>query len=541
MSAAEAIRTLPLGSRTGTGTGSREILKEHTANELVFAVVGHAGSGTTFIASTLARLLASPQGGSYEVELLKGREVIVDWALERGRLAEPPRRGDLTHTIELQNLGDELRSTDATAVARRMAVLIRKTRAKMQGKKPSPEPVLPDGKPRAYIIDALRHPAEAYLLRSLYRNAFSLVGVVCQEEIRRKRLQQKYPDAGANSIAKFMERDAKDSEKKHGQRVVDTFHLADFFLDNSEDRQVEDGGQKKENPHWKVDEHLLRLVRIVKPKQDTIERPTASETAMHVAYGAQMRSACLSRQVGAALVDPSGNVAATGTNEVPKAGGGVYGQGADSIASPTEHRCAFRPDKYCSNNLEQDEIAEEVLNTVHDIKPLSSEERKQLKSMLRKNSRIGGLLEFSRAVHAEMDALLGAARMGVSPKGCRLFVTTFPCHYCARHLVEAGVDEVQYIEPYPKSRALKLHGDSITEQARDWRPPSQGGTKVLFRPFTGVAPRLYWRAFLKDRELKSSDGRMQIGEPEWGTAWDISKLSYADLETKLMETESSYG
>ena len=122
-----------------------------------------------------------------------------------------------------------------------------------------------------------------------------------------------------------------------------------------------------------------------------------------------------------------------------------------------------------------------------------------------------------------------------------MFVTTFPCHYCARHIVTAGLDEVQYIEPYPKSRALSLHKDSIIARLAEWRPPSsgeKGATKVLFRPFTGVAPRLYARAFLKDRELKDKNtGQYEVGEPEWGGPWDVGKLSYIQLEEALVGKE----
>ncbi|MBM7117817.1 anti-phage dCTP deaminase [Archangium primigenium] len=529
MSAAETV--VSLQSRRRPGTGAQELFKEHASNELVFAVVGHVGSGTSFIAEALQNLLSSRKG--YEVEMLKAREVIVDWARRSGKLTEEPKKTDLKHAINLQDWGDEMRSSDATAVARSMVERIRLARARMQRiENPGVGAVLPDGKPRAYIIDAIRHPAEAHLLRSLYRNAFALVGVVCQEDIRLERLQKtKFTDAGQVHIKKFMERDAKEKDpkkKKHGQRVSDAFHLADFFVDNSEERQLEDGGQLKDNPNWRVDEHLVRLVRII--TQSSIERPTSSETAMHAAYGAQMRSACLSRQVGAALIDATGNIVSTGANEVPRAGGGVYAQDSDEIAPSNDNRCAFRPEKYCSNTREQADIIEKVLEVIHEEKPLSAAERDALKAKLRDNSPVGELIEFSRAVHAEMDALLSAARQGASPQGCRLFVTTYPCHYCARHIVSAGVDEVQYIEPYPKSRALKLHGDSISHRAHE------KGKKIPFLPFTGVAPRLYWRAFLKDREFKSKDdGAMSIGEPDWGSAWDISKLSHAEMEAKLLE------
>ena len=108
---------------------------------------------------------------------------------------------------------------------------------------------------------------------------------------------------------------------------------------------------------------------------------------------------------------------------------------------------------------------------------------------------------------------------------------------------------MQFIEPYPKSQALNLHKDSIQFEkgSKPWLRPSdkilrnerkQSNDKteprVLFRPFTGVAPRMYGRAFLKDRELKNkTTGILQVQEPEWGTPYDLSRKSYAELEAAL--------
>lgn len=122
-----------------------------------------------------------------------------------------------------------------------------------------------------------------------------------------------------------------------------------------------------------------------------------------------------------------------------------------------------------------------------------------------------------------------------------MFVTTFPCHYCARHIVAAGIDEVQFIEPYLKSKAFDLHGDAIVSKAAGWSPPSQTGKQgrapayVLFRPFTGVAPRLYRRAFLKDRELKDHAGKMLFGEPDASIRPELLKVSYIDVESHLIK------
>jgi deoxycytidylate deaminase len=75
---------------------------------------------------------------------------------------------------------------------------------------------------------------------------------------------------------------------------------------------------------------------------------------------------------------------------------------------------------------------------------------------------IKDLTEFGRSVHAEMSAVLDAARRGVPIGGCTLYTTTFPCHNCARHLIGAGIRRVVFIEPYEKSRAEDLHEESVT-------------------------------------------------------------------------------
>jgi dephospho-CoA kinase len=107
------------------------------------------------------------------------------------------------------------------------------------------DPVLPDGVHRAYILDSLRHPAEVHLLRHVYQDAFVLIGVACEENKRMSRLLDKYPDAGKTRITEFMKRDA-DAQEKHGQKVADTFHLSDFFVDNTIDRVL--GGGAGQSP-----------------------------------------------------------------------------------------------------------------------------------------------------------------------------------------------------------------------------------------------------------------------------------------------------
>ena len=48
--------------------------------------------------------------------------------------------------------------------------------------------------------------------------------------------------------------------------------------------------------------------------------------------------------------------------------------------------------------------------------------------------------------HAEENAIMHAARIGVSLKDCTAYVTWPPCTRCARSLIQAGVTEVIYPE-----------------------------------------------------------------------------------------------
>ncbi len=53
-------------------------------------------------------------------------------------------------------------------------------------------------------------------------------------------------------------------------------------------------------------------------------------------------------------------------------------------------------------------------------------------------------LKYPLICHAEENAIMHAARIGVSLKACRAYVTWPPCTRCARSLLQAGVAEVVY-------------------------------------------------------------------------------------------------
>jgi deoxycytidylate deaminase len=518
----------PQAHGPAAGVGSHGAVAEALSSELFFAVVGPVGAGSSRAARALARRLAA---AGLPATILKASEVVRAWARAAGDDPPGPGTRTLTAVAEMQRLGAALRerSGDNAAVAIGLAQAVARARATLQGGAHRPgEAVAPDGRRRAFVIDSLKHPDEVRLLRRLYGEAFALIGVVCGEAERERRMIARlFPPeerqggrqgaAARAAVRGFMQREANEQGAAFGQDVTAAFHDADLFVDNTPDDPDGRGHA--------MDGGLGRLISVL--TGNAIHRPTVEETAMQTAHAARLRSACLSRQVGAALVDRGGNIVATGANEVPRAGGGVYGEGA----TPDE-RCLVREPAICSNNVEQNQIIRELIAGFPELTQTRDPEAALIAI---RRTRLGRLLEFSRSVHAEMEAILAAARVGVSPVGGRLFCTTFPCHYCARHIVGAGIHEVQYIEPYRKSRALDLHDDAIETDPSAWQPPDGSGRgKVLFRPFVGIAPRLFARAFLRDRELKHPvTGAFAPEQRHWGPPAAAGTVGYPELEARL--------
>ena len=159
----------------------------------------------------------------------------------------------------------------------------------------------------AYLIDQVKRPEEIALLRTLYRNLFFMVGVTRIYGRRAEALESEH--VRKEEVPGLMEIDRLEGGKD-GQQLDKTLHLADYFFRN--DVTTSDDKKRKLN-------RFLDLVH-----GDKSVTPTDQENGMYAAYCAGLRSACLSRQVGASIATQTGEVVATGCNDVPKFGGGLY-------------------------------------------------------------------------------------------------------------------------------------------------------------------------------------------------------------------------
>ncbi len=64
--------------------------------------------------------------------------------------------------------------------------------------------------------------------------------------------------------------------------------------------------------------------------------------------------------------------------------------------------------------------------------------------------------EICRAVHAEQNALVQAAKHGVAIIGADLYVTHQPCVLCTKLLINSGIQRVIYTHSYPDQLALDM-------------------------------------------------------------------------------------
>lgn len=57
-------------------------------------------------------------------------------------------------------------------------------------------------------------------------------------------------------------------------------------------------------------------------------------------------------------------------------------------------------------------------------------------------------VNYVTAAHAEVGVIAEVARQGISPEGAELFVTDFPCPYCARLVAKAGIKKIYFLKGY---------------------------------------------------------------------------------------------
>ena len=78
----------------------------------------------------------------------------------------------------------------------------------------------------------------------------------------------------------------------------------------------------------------------------------------------------------------------------------------------------------------------------------------------KRNIASGTMQEVCFAVHAEQNAIIQAAILGVSLEGATMYVTHQPCVICTRMIINSGIKTVVYKNGYPDEFALELFSQS---------------------------------------------------------------------------------
>ncbi len=337
-----------------------------------------------------------------------------------------------------------------------------------------------------FVLDSLKHPAEVASMRRIYGDRFILISVHSPTSARREALTLKVgksygrPDQASRFLTvvdKIMGRDEHDDQHGFGQNVRDAFVEGDVYVSTENAAKLADG----------ISRYLDLFFG------NPFLTPTRDEYAMFQTHAAALRSADLSRQVGAAICTADGEIVAVGCNEVPKAFGGQYWPGDEPDRRDYELG-------YDSNVKYRDRALTEAFDQLNADRQMGDGVSVEDFMSSLSGTRLASITEFGRTVHAEMAALLDAARRGASVDGKRLFTTTFPCHNCARHIIGAGIREVVFREPYEKSLAGELHSDAVLVDPKD--PDDK---KVTFNRFLGVGPPQYLDLFTMTKR-KDADG-----------------------------------
>ncbi|WP_162460549.1 MULTISPECIES: deaminase [unclassified Mycolicibacterium] len=418
---------------------------ESAGPELVIGLVSPVGMNTTDLANSVQRSLSD---SGYIATIIKLSSLLPDGE------EPPPGEAEDQRIRRLMSVGNKFcaDNADSAAIARLGVAAIRAQRLKLLRADGNTDPaskIIASRPGTAYILQSLKRLEEVQLLRSIYGEQFILIGSQGSVAQRTANLFERNLSATdipgkEAAVRRLFQIDASDPEP-HGQNVTDTYPQADFFIGNNNSDEID------------------RAITLLFGKP---EAPTVGEYAMYMARASRARSLAASRKVGAAIV-VDGFVVSTGYNDVPEGQTTDVVQGIDTSEQFKRESLLDTLQRLKDAGMLTDAVEADEQGVAQAAEAL-------------KKGALMSTIEYQRAVHAEARAIDEATIRGISPAGGTLYVTTFPCHLCYKHALSVRLDRIEYIEPYPKSRAVEMFGK---------------GAEDKLVPFSGVAPRRFMQIF----------------------------------------------
>lgn len=350
-----------------------------------------------------------------------------------------------------------------------------------------------NNKTNYFVINSFRNPGEVQFFRKRY-GSFYLCSLYASKETRRKNLLNYNKifnedcddrDAGKN----------KKAHELHKQDVPRCTLLADYAITTEKDKK-----------HYQYES--IRFLSLI--DSPGIVPPRTDEEVMNLAYSLSLRSTCLSRQVGAVITNPEGFIIAAGWNSVGSGQLGCsqvclsdYKKFSDNgylLSNWREYISNFEEaglfegnesDYFCFKDLQSKLFLSQKFDKAQKELNDSSENDKNAPDCSNLKRKISiKRLEYARALHAEENAILQAARFGgTGIAGGTIYTTTYPCELCSKKIYQSQLNRIVYTEPYP---------DSLSETIF----LKDGIRQISIEQFEGVKSPSFFRLFKPEFDLK---------------------------------------
>lgn len=291
------------------------------------------------------------------------------------------------------------------------------------------------------VIDSLKNPFEIVYFKERY-SAYYTFSVHAKDET----IYERFPDKDEikaihqkelNQDNTNKQKDSLDSEKDfNSQNIIECIQRSDIYIDNNDD--------KTNTLYTQVFKYLSLIVH------PGLITPTKDEMIMQLALNAKFNSGCISRQVGAVVLNKYDSVRAIGWNEVPEG----------------QIPCLLRSHNELLNNpssLDYSSYEKDKLRKTDAFKYIFAKHENQYKESTalglndsfcfkQVQNEIDGQKNqvYTRSLHAEENAFLQASKYGNTEIiGGQLFTTASPCFLCAKKAYQLGIKRIVYIEAYP--------------------------------------------------------------------------------------------
>ena len=336
-------------------------------SELVIALIGPVGTDNDKLRALIGNRL---EVYGYQPILVRLSDTAIPALAGPSRLSATTAYG---RAMELIDVGNQIRKE-----SKNNGVLAIAAAAEIARRRPDP-----NGEIRkvAYIVSSLKRREEVAELRRIYGNGFYLFAMHTETPQRIETLTVRGMEKW--QAERLVARDDHEVDP-FGQDTRGTFHRADFFVAD-------------ENNEDKLRNSINRCLDLIFGNPHLT--PTFNEFAMFMAFASSVRSADLSRQVGAVIAQGS-EILSSGANDCPSAGGGLYwpafiGNQIDDLPRGRDYKRGFD-----SNAIEKAELVDQI---VKQFPPEAQPDARRIVA----GSGIRDITEYGRVVHAEMEALNG--------------------------------------------------------------------------------------------------------------------------------------